>query len=172
MIRLHARASQGHRGSRLVLEMFQRPDILLTTTLVGTNISVVTLTTLGTLLMIRLFGAGGELYATLLFAPLLLVFGEVVPKSIYQQKANQIAPVVVYPLRAFRTLLYPLILAFSFVSCPGWRGLAYPVTSSSSPGSRSGGWSRWRTRWGMPTSSTRCVSSVQSGFPISVSERR
>ena len=27
-IRLHARASQGHRGSRLVLEMFQRPDIL------------------------------------------------------------------------------------------------------------------------------------------------
>mgnify|MGYP001812762151 FL=1 len=115
-IRLHARASQGHRGSRLVLEMFQRPDILLTTTLVGTNISVVTLTTLGTLLMIRLFGAGGELYATLLFTPLLLVFGEVVPKSIYQQKANQIAPVVVYPLRAFRTLLYPLILAFSFVA--------------------------------------------------------
>ena len=115
-IRLHPRASQGHRDWRLVLEMLYRPDMLLTTTLVGTNISVVTLTTLGTLLMIRLFGAGGELYATLLFAPLLLVFGEVVPKSIYQQKANQIAPVVVYPLRALRTLLYPLILAFSFVA--------------------------------------------------------
>ena len=63
-IRLHARASQGHKGSKLVLEMFQRPDILLTTTLVGTNISVVVLTTLGTLVMIRLFGSGGEFYAT------------------------------------------------------------------------------------------------------------
>ena len=41
-IRLHARANQGHRGSMLVVEMFRRPDILLTTTLVGTNISVVT----------------------------------------------------------------------------------------------------------------------------------
>ena len=55
-IRLHARASQGHKGAMLVLDLFKRPDILLTTTLVGTNISVVILTTLGTLLMIRLFG--------------------------------------------------------------------------------------------------------------------
>ena len=115
-LKLRHRARQGHAGSRMVLKQFEHPERLLTTTLVGTNISVVTLTTLGTLLMIRLFGAGGELYATLLFTPLLLVFGEVVPKSIYQQKANQIAPVVVYPLRAFRTLLYPLILAFSFVA--------------------------------------------------------
>jgi CBS domain containing-hemolysin-like protein len=100
----------------LVLDLFKRPDILLTTTLVGTNISVVTLTTLGTLLMIRLFGDGGELYATLVFTPLLLVFGEIVPKSIYQQKADQLAPIVVFPLRVFRTLLYPIILAFSFVA--------------------------------------------------------
>jgi CBS domain containing-hemolysin-like protein len=66
--------------------------------------------------MIRLFGSGGEFYATLFFTPLLLVFGEVVPKSIYQQKADQLAPVVVFPLRVFKTLLYPLILAFSFVA--------------------------------------------------------
>ena len=75
-IRLHARANQGHRGSMLVVEMFRRPDILLTTTLVGTNISVVVMTTLATLLMIQLFGDGGELYATLLLSPLLLIFGE------------------------------------------------------------------------------------------------
>jgi len=112
-IRLHARANQGHRGSMLVVEMFRRPDILLTTTLVGTNISVVVMTTLATLLMIQLFGDGGELYATLLLSPLLLIFGEIVPKSVYQQKADQLAPLVIYPLRAFRTLLYPVILAFS-----------------------------------------------------------
>jgi CBS domain containing-hemolysin-like protein len=115
-IKLHAKANQGHKGAKLVLRFFDRPDILLTTTLVGTNISVVTLTALGTLLMIRLVGERGDLYAVLLFTPLLLTFGEIVPKSVYQQNADRLAPIVVYPLRAFKILLYPLILAFSYVA--------------------------------------------------------
>lgn len=129
-IRLHARANQGHRGARLVLQMFERPDVLLTTTLVGTNISVVVLTTLGTLLMIRLFGEHGDLYAFLVFTPLLLTLGEVVPKSIYQQNADRLAPVVILPLRLFKLLFYPLILIFSLVArlvagLGGGRGAAH-----------------------------------------------
>jgi CBS domain containing-hemolysin-like protein len=115
-IRLHARANQGQRGARLVLRMFERPEILLTTTLVGTNVSVVTLTTLGTLVMIRWLGEFGEIAAFVLFTPLMLTFGEIVPKSVYQQNADRIAPVVIYPLRAFKILLYPVILAFSLMA--------------------------------------------------------
>lgn len=115
-IRLHARAAQGHKGARLVLKMFERPDVLLTTTLVGTNISIVTLTTLGTLLMIRLFGEHGDLYAMLIYTPVFLTLGEIVPKSVYQHRADRIAPVVIYPLRAFKTMLYPFILVFSQVA--------------------------------------------------------
>jgi CBS domain containing-hemolysin-like protein len=115
-IKLHARASQGHKGSSMVLEFFQRPDIMLTTTLVGTNISIVTLTTLGTLLMIHWTGDLGELYAVLLFTPLFLTFGEVVPKSVYQQNADKIAPIVVYPLRIFKVILYPVIFFFSMAA--------------------------------------------------------
>ncbi len=129
-IRLHARANQGHKGARLVLQMLERPDVLLTITLVGTNISVVMLTTLGTMMMIRLFGEYGDLYAFLLFTPLLLTLGEVVPKSIYQQNANRLAPVVIHPLRWFRLLLYPIILFFSLVArlaarMAGGRGTAH-----------------------------------------------
>jgi CBS domain containing-hemolysin-like protein len=115
-LRLRARASKGHGGSRLALKMFERPDVLLTTTLVGTNISVVTLTTLGTLLMIDIFGKRGDLYAVLLFTPVLLIFGEIVPKSVYQQKADTLAPVVIYPLRGFKLLLYPVVFTFSMVA--------------------------------------------------------
>jgi CBS domain containing-hemolysin-like protein len=129
-IRLHARANQGHKGARLVLQMFERPDVLLTTTLVGTNISVVVLTTLGTLAMIRLFGDLGELYAFLIFTPLVLTLGEIVPKSVYQQNANRLAPVVIHPLRLFRLLLYPVIVVFSLVArlaarLGGGRGAAH-----------------------------------------------
>jgi len=115
-IRLHAKANQGHKGARLVLQMFERPDVLLATTLVGTNISVVVLTTLATLVMIRLFGEYGDLYAFLIFTPLLLTLGEIVPKSVYQQNANRLAPVVIHPLRLFNRLLYPVIAVFSLVA--------------------------------------------------------
>jgi hypothetical protein len=47
-IKLGHAAKQGRRGPRLVLELFRRPERVLTTTLVGTNVTTVTLTTLGT----------------------------------------------------------------------------------------------------------------------------
>ena len=90
--------------------------MLLGTTLVGTNISTIILTTLGTMLMIRSFGELGDLYAVLLFTPLFLILGEIVPKSVYQQKSNEIAPVVVFPLQVFSILFYPLVFVFSRIA--------------------------------------------------------
>ncbi len=114
--KMHHQANQGHRGAQLVLKLFQTPDVLLGTTLVGTNISTIILTTLGTMLMIRSFGQLGDLYAVLLFTPLFLILGEIVPKSVYQQKSNEIAPVIVYPLRVFSILFYPLVFIFSRIA--------------------------------------------------------
>lgn len=115
-LKLHHLDSQGHRGAALVLKAFHKPEVLLGTTLVGTNFSLVTLTTLGTILMIRLFGEHGDLYAFLIYTPLFLILGEVVPKSVYQQKADQFAPVIIYPLRFFSWLFYPVVFIFSWVA--------------------------------------------------------
>ena len=115
-LKMHHKAKQGNRGAQLVLKLFETPDVLLGTTLVGTNIATVVLTTLGTMLMIRSFGQLGDLYAVLLFTPLFLVLGEIVPKSVYQQKSNEIAPVIVYPLRVFSILFYPLVFVFSRIA--------------------------------------------------------
>lgn len=115
-LKLHHKANQGHRGATLVLRLFKRPEVLLGTTLVGTNISTVALTTLGTMLMIDHFGSLGDLYAFLLFTPLFLIFGEIVPKSVYQQKSDTIAAIVVYPLRFFSLLFSPIIFVFSRIA--------------------------------------------------------
>ncbi len=115
-LKLHHKANQGNRGAKLVLKLFQTPDVLLGTTLVGTNVSTVALTTIGTMLMIRFFGAAGDFYAVVLFTPLFLIFGEIVPKSVYQQKSDEIAPIVVYPLRVFSALFYPIVFVFSRVA--------------------------------------------------------
>jgi len=115
-VKLNARANQGHKGAREVLRLYKTPDVMLGTTLVGTNIATVALTTLASILFIELFGAGGEFYAFLVFTPLLLILGEIVPKSIYQQKSDQIAPIAIFPLRIFSMLFYPLVFFFSRIA--------------------------------------------------------
>ncbi|MDZ7750984.1 MAG: hemolysin family protein [Gammaproteobacteria bacterium] len=115
-LKLHHRANQGHKGARMAVKLFKTPDLLLGTTLVGTNISTVILTALGTMLMIRHFGERGDLYAFLVYTPLFLVLGEIVPKSVFQQKSDALAPVIIYPLRAFTILFYPVIFTFSRIA--------------------------------------------------------
>jgi len=115
-VKLNALAGKGHKGSRMVLEEFRSPEVLLGTTLVGTNIATIVLTTVGTLLVIRLVGDSGEWIAFLVFTPLFLVFGEIVPKSVYQHRSTEIAPKAIYVLRVFRVLFFPLVVVFSRLS--------------------------------------------------------
>ena len=115
-VKLTARANQGHRGSKEVLNLFKTPDVMLGTTLVGTNIATVALTTLVTVLFINLFGERGDVYAFLVFTPILLILGEIVPKSIFQQKSDLVAPIAIYPLKMFSILFYPIIIVFSRIA--------------------------------------------------------
>ena len=115
-VKLTARANQGHRGAKEVLKLFKTPDLLLGTTLVGTNIATVALTTMVTVLFVNLFGVHGDLYAFLIFTPILLILGEIVPKSIFQQKSDVVAPIAIFPLKAFSIVFYPIIIIFSRVA--------------------------------------------------------
>ncbi len=115
-IKLRHQAKQGSRGAKLALKLLQTPDVLLSTTLVGTNISTVVLTTIGALLMIRLFGEAGELYAVIILTPILLILGEIVPKSVYQQKSDGLTPLIIYPLRWASFLFYPIVFVFSRIA--------------------------------------------------------
>ncbi len=115
-IRLKKMAKNGHKGAKLVLKAFERPDELLSTTLIGTNISTIALTTIGTLLMVQLLGADGEFWAFLLFTPIFLIMGEIVPKSIFQEKSNELTPILIYPLLVVSKLLWPIIFVFSRIA--------------------------------------------------------
>jgi putative hemolysin len=129
-LKLHHLANKGHRGASRILRFFKKPEVLLGTTLVGTNISVVASTTLGTVLMIRTFGEHGDLIAFLVFTPLLLLFGEVIPKSVYQQKADELSLVIIHPLRLFLWVFYPVVFIFSWVARSAARLAGIQMTSS------------------------------------------
>lgn len=115
-LKLRHMAKHGSKGAALVLQRFKAPDIILGTTLVGTNVATVGVSTLGALLFIDLFGDGGDILAALVFSPFMLILGEIVPKSIYQQKANTISPIIIYPLTVATYLFYPVIFVFSRIA--------------------------------------------------------
>lgn len=115
-VKLRYESAQGDRGAELAQNLLRDPARLLTTTLLGTNISSTALVTIGTLLMVGLLGSQGEFIALLVFTPLFLILGEIVPKSIYQQKANALVPVIAYPLSWLQTILAPLVWFFSLIA--------------------------------------------------------
>ena len=116
-MKLRHDAAKGSRGARLALDMLEkRPEWLLSTTLVGTNIAVVANSTIATSLMISLFGEAGSWLAVILVAPLIWVFGEIVPKSVFQQRADTITPYVIYILRFFSILFSPILIIFVTLS--------------------------------------------------------
>ena len=115
-LKLRHAEKQGDRGAELAMKLLQKPEVLLSTTLVGTNISTIALTTVGTLMTIELFGLHGDIYAFLLFTPVFLILGEIVPKSVYQQKTAVLTPLIIFPLSWSAKLFYPVIFVFSRIA--------------------------------------------------------
>jgi CBS domain containing-hemolysin-like protein len=115
-MQLRHKAAQGSRGARLALAMLEKPEWLLSTTLVGTNIAVVTNTTMATALMIHLFGEQYAWLAIIIVAPLIWIFGEIVAKSVFQQRADAITPVAIFVLRGASYLFLPILAVFSVLS--------------------------------------------------------
>ncbi len=115
-LKLRHRAAKGSKGAKLALKMLEKPEWLLSTTLIGTNIAVVTNTTMAAALMIHLFGENGSWLAVVLVAPLIWVFGEIVPKSVFQQRADVITPYIIFILYYCSILFYPILAVFTFIT--------------------------------------------------------
>lgn len=108
-LKLRAQAARGVRGAALLEEMLKKPEWLLGTTLVGTNLAVVTNTILVTFLLVELFPVRGEWVALAAVSPLILFWGELLPKAFFQQKADFLAPKVIYLLWIASWLFYPFL---------------------------------------------------------------
>lgn len=95
---------------KMTLKLLKNRERILATTLCGTNLSVVTNSILVTSFFLSLFGERGDIYTVIVLTPLLLIFGEIIPKTLFQQHATTIAPLVSYPIWLTSFLFYPLII--------------------------------------------------------------
>lgn len=108
-IKLNHLAQSGSKPAQLIQRLLQQPAKLLSTTLVGTNVSTVVATALATSLLSQTYPQRAGLYATLVIFPLTLIFGEIIPKTIYYQHRNKIVLMLAYPLKAISIVLAPVV---------------------------------------------------------------
>jgi len=80
--RLQRRADEGHRGARLAMKMLSQPEYLLATTLLGAYMSAAANTILVTAFLLKMLGAAGMAPAMIILPPVILILGEIIPKSI------------------------------------------------------------------------------------------
>lgn len=109
-LRLKQLAKSGKRSAQFIEKLLERPNRLLSTTLVGTNLSVVISSSLMAGFMVETFGAArGSLLATLIMTPVILIFGEIIPKTIFRTHADFLISWITTPLVFFYYLLLPVI---------------------------------------------------------------
>jgi len=103
----------GSRSARLTLQILKEPSWYLSTTLVGSNLAEVANAALVTSILIGIYGPGGDLYAFLLLSPLILIFGEILPKSLFQQKADRWVQKIAPAIWVVSLFLYPFVWLMS-----------------------------------------------------------
>ena len=113
-VRLRSKAESGNKRAALALRMGDDYDRLLSTILVGNNVVNLTASSLGTVLFIRLIDEGtGPTVSTVVITIVVLVFGEVTPKSMAKEFPEAFAMFSAPILRVLMVVLTPVTFLFS-----------------------------------------------------------
>ena len=106
-------AEKGNRRAALVCRQLERYDRLLSTILIGNNIVNIAMASLATALFVKSFGDVGATLSTVVVTVVVLIFGEISPKSIAKDCAEDWAMTAAPFLQLMIWLLMPLNAAFS-----------------------------------------------------------
>ena len=112
-IRLKTMADDGNKKAAKAYKMAENYDKLLSTVLVGNNIVNITASSVATVLFIRLINESkGPTVSTIIMTVLLLIFGEVTPKTLAKEMPEKYAMFATPFLRALTVILTPAVAFF------------------------------------------------------------
>ena len=112
-VRMKSLAEKGNKRAALVLRLSENYDSLLSTILIGNNIVNITSTSVATVLFVRLLGEErGSSLSTLVMTIVVLIFGEVSPKSLAKEVPENFALFSAPILRVLVIILSPANFLF------------------------------------------------------------
>ena len=115
-IRLKNEAMQGNQKAAKALALAESFDRALTAILIGNNLVNILSASLGTILFTKWFGQGGVGISTAAMTVLVLIFGEILPKSYAKANAEKMVLFFAGPLHALIVILTPLIFLLNQLS--------------------------------------------------------
>ena len=113
-IRLKNLMNAGNKRAKLAYELSENYDELLSTILVGNNLVNIASTTISTLLFVKALGdASGPTVSTIVMTLVVLIFGEISPKSMAKENAESFAMISAPIIRALMVALKPVNFLFT-----------------------------------------------------------
>ena len=110
---MKSRAEEGDKRAARALKLSDDYDRLLSTILIGNNIVNITATTIGTVLFTKLLPVYGPTVSTVVLTVVILIFGEISPKSLAKESAERVAMAAAPVIQIFLVVLRPLNALFS-----------------------------------------------------------
>ncbi len=114
-IRLKNYAAEGNKSAKRALYITENFDKALTCILIGNNVVNIASSALATVIFTEKFGSGSVGLATLVMTVLVLIFGEILPKSLAKENSESFSLFMAAPLKAAMVVLSPLIWVFTGV---------------------------------------------------------
>ncbi len=115
-IKIKTMADEGDKRAITVLKVTDKPKKMLSAILIGNNIVNLSASSLATTLAIDIFGSVGAGIATGILTLLILIFGEITPKSLATINSIQISLAVAGIIDFIITILTPVIAAVNFLA--------------------------------------------------------
>lgn len=107
-VRIKNMANDGDRRARRVMKLLDSYDRLLATVLIGNNIVNISSASIATVLFVSFFKNNGATVSTVVMTLVVLIFGEITPKSLAKEAADSFALKVAGPVTVLNTLFFPL----------------------------------------------------------------
>ena len=116
MIKVKALLKQKKNGAEALYRIKQNPHKLIITILIGNNAVNIGAAALATVIFTNAFGSSGVGIATGVMTFLILVFGEITPKTYASQNSENISLFVARPIEILALVLSPLVIFFELIS--------------------------------------------------------
>lgn len=114
--RMRHLAQQGHRGALIAESLLARPDRLIGLILLGNNFVNISASSIATIIGLKLLGEEGILIATLALTLIVLLFAEVMPKTMAALHPERVAYPASFILKPLLWILYPLVWIISLIT--------------------------------------------------------
>lgn len=116
-IRIKYMENEGIKGAKLVSSLLEKSSDLLSSILVGNNIVNIAATSISTSLFMGLFpGGNGVAIATAVMTILVLIFGEITPKTIAANNPEKVSLFVSKPINLLVKIMKPVVWVFNILT--------------------------------------------------------